>query len=355
MRAAAAFFVLAASLAGCATPDGPVTAKGNLDVAAAAAAEWAGDAQLFAVWGMEADNLTDRLDAELADANAGERKGRAGDFALMGANDADPGDGRAPRWLYVYRSEARNARYEVVVESGVVVATLENKVTEVLAPLTPATWIIDSDAAAEIAAASNASYGSIRGRTDVVATSGLASFVPHYPHPIWFLGYEWLGAGKDGAVMVDATNGTVLDAAVLADPRWAVVFPAEMGVAAGLATVANPTDTGSFAVQRRHQVLALAVTSRSGALPMQELRVVVTPPDGVSTWLNHTVLPGFDSVTYAVLKSVGEGKYAYTIELLNGTIPAAAANWEFSWCTEGLVAPDGPFGGGPVACEYRNG
>lgn len=349
--------ILAAIAPGCTTTTPGSTAKADVHVADGAAHAWASDAQLLRVYSVEAANLTDFRDERQAKMDESERAAFADELAIMGANDANPGDGIAPRWLYVYSSEGNVAEYFVVVESGRVVATVESSTTDTLAPLTADSWLLDSDDAAQIAAKSNASYASIQGRKDVVVYSNLAELGDFYPHPVWFLGYELHGVGQDGAVMVDAQNGTVLDDAFIARYLLAGLshlLPAEMGGDAGLATVAEPSHFGSFSLAAYHSHLAIAITSRSGTVPLQELQVVLTAPDGGSTWLNHTVAPGFDGVTSAVAVPAPEGTYAYTIELLDGTLPGAAANWEFSWCTEGLVAPEGPFGGGPLACEFRN-
>jgi hypothetical protein len=195
--------LLCVALAGCTTPELAAHAQ-ERDVRLHAAG-WSSDAFLFAVLAMDGDTVS----AMSSDPTPGGEVEQAFNREFLRNNGSKAGDGRVPVWAYTFMSPSKPDMALHVVkgrgEAKQFELPVEGRPEGVEA--TPMTgWKVDSDKAASIAAASNATIESVLADPNAFALYQL-SIVPGNESPVWMIFIGVLG-GRSGTVVVDATTGS---------------------------------------------------------------------------------------------------------------------------------------------------
>ncbi|HUR61391.1 MAG TPA: hypothetical protein VM286_03385 [Candidatus Thermoplasmatota archaeon] len=357
--ALAAVFLLM-PLAGC-LGGAMATAKDLIPEARRVAAAWDADASLQAVGGIELHEIPLAVQAALASSKVAEETADDPELQLMRYRDDDVGDGRTGAWLFAFGAADRELLL-VLDASGKELARHEGRGSGHDGPAL-GDVAIDSDQATDIAAKGNATYAALRGH----AAIGGMTLAPTPKGPFWVLmlmeSFDMdLGDAMDGeeraaprmaAVMVDATNGTVVDDDSFGDffdsssaperrpaahaspyyrPRGNQTFVAtESGKASGTLSLVSPEDRTTFTVDSPgHATLRLQL-DLPRALPPTSATATVTAPDGRMQRLAFTSVVGGNGPAHADLDTPVAGEYTVVVRLDAGL----TQQYAFSWCAPG--------------------
>lgn len=361
---------LCLALSGCFNGGG-AAAKENLGKASGLAHDWRADATLQAAYAIEikdAANATRELEADRANMTRDEI---ALSEALLKSDDA-VGDGRAPAWLYAFATQ--DASLVLVLDpSGHVTYRNETLETHQQANTTARAngfgdmggsgpsdrtvltevWKIDSNAAADRAAAHNATFGRLKGNGE--EASALLIQGPHDKHPSWilFIRGHLDGHRASAAVLVDANNGTVSKLG-----RFGIGFSPfanytfqflsqEAGDLSASPNAAQPTRTDQFRlISNGHQELRLALIGENG-LPFDRVTATITDPAGAKTTMTvNGAVPFMPSIAKTQLKDPQAGTYQVEFHLDQGPQQSV----RLDWCTDGFSINFSPFGSANEAC-----
>ena len=336
----------AAGLAGCL--EGGVTlltakqARGQADDAAE---RWEDDAALVGAYGMEFGPAARARFSEMINAGApgegsppmdeGDDEGqRAMISAVVGAEDDVPGDGKAPLWVFSYRSERVEGGYDVAVTGDGVVHEAENGGPSMPFAITHkpiGDWQVDSDEGSEVARA-DAGYERAVADPEAMAFTLL---VQGGASPVWLFGAQLGpdangGDGSESFVAVDASTGEAIDAEdVLREVLGFVLREAgsSSGTVAGAAVSSFATE---FDVELDGHGLLVVLVSVSPP-PVTPMTVVVTDEAGVEHTGSIGPATGLDATDVIVIEGVPTGPYRVEV----GADLMVFHDWEVSWCTDG--------------------
>lgn len=346
MRAILAAALLAAALLpGCtdnAVPTG-LTAREALALAEPEADAWDPGAELVQAAGFEVgEGLLNATPPAEAMVHAG--GGPHGDGARLGpplpgprfieampampagAGDRVPGDGLAPVWVFAFTSG--NGTLVVLVADGKAEAHagLDEGFGPMCDPCAPlGDWQLDSDEAADVAAAASEDYAALRGDPEAVATMALAAGAN---------GTYWVAAlvapmsgGTPAVVAVDAVTGEPADLAHV----FAAPLVAETGAQG---TVLTPFADQAIPLElaQDHAWVRVLVAER-GFLgpPLQRVSVEVRAADGSTHAGSFVTQPFGGGSALVVVDPAPAGAYTVALRMdLGAYLPL-----EVSWCSDG--------------------
>ncbi|MGQ0534862.1 MAG: hypothetical protein ACT4PT_02185 [Methanobacteriota archaeon] len=277
--------------------------------------------------------------------------------------DSDPGDGRAPAWMYIYRASGTNETvFVMVAANGTVLKTETDNGTEpdgeTFEPI--GEWRVDSDRAVEAAIEGDVEWRAVH---DTEGEHGAMSFLFHEagaPHAVWVLmifvepedGNESRGGFESAGV--DAVTGELVPVPDAFDFDFDFDFswefppttPSESYEASGQLTRLLPEATLPFGVREGHVGISIEV-EWSSTLPTDELELVVVDPDGGETVTEGG--PGGPGRSFSwstASADLATGDWSAVLRL-GGT--QVAAQYSMSVCVHGQGAFDFgcefPFGG----------
>lgn len=341
LLASAAFLLV--PLAGC-LGGNTATAKDLLPTARGLAQSWRSDAALAGIATVELKELP----AEVKDALAKDSGASDNPQAqLVQYSDPYVGDGRAPAWVFGYRSGDRDLLL-VLDAAGSLLARHESSAGHD-AGRALGDFAIDSDRAMQLAARHNATFERLEGHA-AVATLAL---VPGPANPVWVLVITanfMEGSDRDSAfAMVDADSGNVttqesFTAGMSAafgggsspgspyyDHGNQTFVRTESGSDAGTLTLASPDAGNPFQVDDAgHGSLRIQLSLPASAPPTQAT-ATVTGPDGRTVKVTFAAGLTGNAPAVATLEKPMPGAYKVDVHLDSGVVQ----QYGFSWCAPG--------------------
>lgn len=192
-------------LAGCVGGAEAATAQQEQSTAEDHAQDWAADATLVGIVGVEGNVFNQQMGQGMMETAC------EGDYWDRAQEDGDVGDGYSEFWVYIFDSEEKSGLRAIALDAnGELVQECTNEDTDGMMPV--GEWSVDSDEATETAIEAN--EGLAKGlESDYHGLAMILLNDPQHENAVWRIagGGGDASGGGGGFAVVDAVTGEVLD------------------------------------------------------------------------------------------------------------------------------------------------